>query len=131
DDLAGAAGDLAADQERDQDVGKLLELPGAADEVVLVTAIGVARRVGVVLEDVDLAGDALVGYPLLGVGDKALDDALAGLVVGDQLPDVVALGSGVLGVAAHVEIEPGAVREKDVGRTAPGHDLAEEVARHL
>src|SRR6185436_5313884 len=131
DDLAGAAGDLTADQERDQDVGKLLKLPGAADEVVLVTAIGVARRVGVVLEDVDLACDALVGDPLLGVGHKPLDDALAGLVVGDQLPDVVTFGRGVLGVASHVEIQPGAVGEEHVGGPSPGHDLAEEVAGHL
>jgi hypothetical protein len=68
--LAGAAGDLAADQERDQDVGQLLEVSRPADEVVLVAAIGVARRVGVVLEDVDLARDALVGEPLLGVGTR-------------------------------------------------------------
>jgi len=79
-----------------------------------VTAVGVARRVSVVLEDVDLARDAFVGNPLLGVGYQPLDDALSGLVVGDQRSDVVALGCGVLGVAAHVEIQPGAVGKKHV-----------------
>src|SRR5690349_24000725 len=45
--------------------------------------------------------------------------------------DVVALGGGVLRVTADVEVEPRAVAEEDVGRTAPADDLAEEVARDL
>jgi len=35
-----------------------------------VTAVGVARRVGVVLEQVDVAADAFVGKPLLGVNQE-------------------------------------------------------------
>jgi hypothetical protein len=60
---------LAADQEGDEG-RRSRELPGPADEVVLVAAVGVARRVGVVLEDVDVADDTLLGEPLLGVGDR-------------------------------------------------------------
>src|ERR1035437_889599 len=75
-DLAGATDDLAADQERNQDVGQPLELPRSSDQVVLVAAVGVAGRVGVVLEDIDLAGYTLVGYPLLGICDEPLNDAL-------------------------------------------------------
>ena len=66
-DLAGPDDDLAGDQERDQHVGQPAELAGAADQVVLVAAVGVAGGVGVVLEQVDVAGDALVVQPLLGV----------------------------------------------------------------
>ena len=94
-------------------------------------AVGVAGGVGVVLEQVDLAGDALVVQPLLGVEEQPLEDPLPRLVVGDQLDDVVALGRGVLGVAADVEVEPGAVAEEDVAAAAPADDLAEQVAGHL
>jgi hypothetical protein len=51
---------------------------------------------------------------LLGVGHESLDDALAGLVVSDQLAHAVAFGCGVLGVAADVQIEPRTVGEKHV-----------------
>ena len=118
-DLAGPDDDLPGDQERDEHVGQPGELAGPADEVVLVAAVGVAGRVGVVLEQVDLAGDALVVQPLLGVEQQALEDPLPRLVVGDQLDDVVALGRGVLGVAADVEVEPGAVAQEDVAGCGP------------
>src|SRR6185503_466867 len=103
--LAGADDDLAADQERDEDVGQPAELAVPADQVVLVAAVAVAGGVGVVLEQVDVAGDALLGEALFGVDQQALEDALAGLVVDDELGEVVALGGGVLGVAADVEVE--------------------------
>src|SRR5215467_1473258 len=48
--LARTADDLPGDQERDQDVGQPAELPVPADQIVLVAAVGVARGVGVVLE---------------------------------------------------------------------------------
>ncbi len=108
-----------------------LNSPARPDEVVLVAAVGVAGGVGVVLEQVDLAGDALVVQPLLGVEEQPLEDPLPRLVVGDQLDDVVALGGGVLRVAADVEVEPGAVAQEDVAAAAPADDLAEQVARHL
>ena len=129
--LAGADDDLPGHQERDQDVGEAGELARAAHQVVLVAAVGVAGRVGVVLEQVDVAGDALVVQSLLGVLEEPLQDALAGLVVGDELVDVVALGGGVLGMAADVEVEPGSVAQEDVAAAPPADDLAEQVARHL
>ena len=45
--------------------------------------------------------------------------------------DRVALGGGVLGVAADVEVEAGAVLEEHVARAAPRHDPAEQVAGDL
>jgi hypothetical protein len=69
-DLACADHDLAGDQEGDQYVRQPAELAGPADQVVLVAAVGVAGGVGVVLEQVDLAGDALVVQPLLGVEEQ-------------------------------------------------------------
>jgi hypothetical protein len=103
----------------------------APDQVVLVTAVGVARRVGVVLEQVDVTRDALVVQPLLRVDDESFEDALARLVVRDERLEGVALRGGVLGMRADVEIEPRAVLQEHVGRAAPRHDAAEQVARDL
>ena len=83
--LAGAADELAGDEEGQQDVRDPGELPGPGDEVVLVAAVGVARGVGVVLEQVDVAADALVDQPPLGVDQEVFEDPLAGLVVRDEL----------------------------------------------
>ena len=129
--LAGAADQLAGDQEREQHVGDPGELAGPGDQVVLVAAVGVAGRVGVVLEQVDVAADALVDEPALGVDEQVLEDPLAGLVVRDQLAQRVALGRRVLGVAADVQVEPGPVAQEHVRRAAPRHHAAEQVARHL
>src|SRR6266542_4237565 len=59
---------------------------------------------------------------------KVFDDPLAGLVVDDEIGDVVALGRRVLRVEACVEIEPRPVLEEDVGVARPGNDLLEEIA---
>ena len=91
-------------------------------------AVAVAGRVGVVLEEVDDAADALFAQTLLGDRQQLLEDALARLVVDDEVVDRVALGRGVLGVAADVEVEPCAVREEHVRAATPGHDPPEEVA---
>ena len=129
--LARAGVDLAGDEERDQHVGELGEVAVALDEVVLVAAVGVAGAVGVVLEEEHLAADALLAEALLGALHEALEDALPRLVVDDEVVDRVALGRRVLGVAADVEVEPGAVLEEDVARAAPRHDPAEQVAGDL
>ena len=68
--LARAGVDLAGDEERDQHVGELGEVAVALDEVVLVAAVGVAGGVGVVLEQVDLAADALLAEALLGAAAR-------------------------------------------------------------
>src|SRR5262249_18293959 len=53
------------------------------------------------------------------------------LVVDDDVVDGVALRRRVLGVAADVEVEPGAVLEEDVAGAAPRDHAAEQVARDL
>src|SRR3546814_6208771 len=49
--LAGAGVDLAGHEERDQDLGVVAEVVPPRGEVVLVAAVGVARRGGVVIVD--------------------------------------------------------------------------------
>src|SRR3546814_2777987 len=91
-------------------------------EVFLVAAVAVARRVGVVLEEVDDAADALLAEPCLGRLEQLLEDPLPRLVVGDEVEDRVALGCGVLGMGADVEVEPGAVGQEQVAAAPPRHD---------
>ena len=117
--LARAAEQLPGDEERNEDVGEPGEFPVPGHQIVLVASVGVAGRVGVVLEQVDVARDPLLVQPAFGVHQQAFEDALAGLVVGDQFGHVVALGSGVLRVRAHVEVEAGTVAQEDVAAAAP------------
>ncbi len=112
--LAGPADQLAGDQEGKQHVGDPGKLAGPHDQVVLVAAVGVARRVGVVLEQIDVAADAFVGKPLLGVDEQVFEHPFAGPVVGDQLHQAVAFGGGVLGMTAHVEVEAGPVTQEHI-----------------
>ena len=130
-DLAGAGVDLAADEERDQHLGVVAEVVVAAGAVVLVAAVAVAGRVGVVLEQVDRAADRLLGEALLGRLDEALEDPLARLVVDDQLVQRVALGCGVLRVRPDVEVQPSAVLQEHVGAATPADDTTEQVAGDL
>ena len=62
--LARAADQLPGDEERDEPLRQSGELATPLDEVVLVAAVRVAGRVGVVLEEVDVAEDALVAQAL-------------------------------------------------------------------
>ena len=55
-----------------------------------------AQRVGVVLEQVDVAADALVGQPLLGVDQQSSRPARRP-IMGDQLDEVVAFGRRIFG----------------------------------
>src|SRR5262249_5333428 len=100
----------------------------AAHQVILVTAVRVTGRVGVVLEEQDVAGDAVLAESLLGLVQEVLDDTLTGLVVDHELGDVVALRRRVFGMESRVEIEPRTVFQEHVGVARAGDDLLEEVA---
>ena len=84
-----------------------------------------------VLRRTDPAADSFFAEALLGALHETLEDALARFVVHDDVVDRIALGRGVLRVAADVEVEAGAVLEEDVARPAPRNDPAEQVAGDL
>ena len=127
-DLAGTGVDLAADEEGDEHLGVRRKIVAAARAVVLMAAVAVPGGVGVVLEQVDVAVHAFVAEALLGTGEELFEDPLPCLVVHDELTHAVALGRGVLGVAADVEVEPSAVGEEDVAAATPRHHPTEEVS---
>src|SRR5581483_6419386 len=129
--FACATDQLAGNEERQQHVGNAGKFTGADDQIILVATVGIARRVGVVLEQVDVAAYALVGEALLGVDQQVFQDAFAGTVVGDQLDQAVALGGRVLRVTADIEVTPRAVAKEHVAAAAPRQDPAEQIARNL
>ena len=94
-------------------------------------AVGVAGRIGVVLEQIDVAADAFVGQPLLGVDQQILEHPLPGAVMRDELEQVVTLGRRVLGMTAHVEVQPGTVTQEHVRTAAPRDHPAKEVPGNL
>src|SRR5438093_6156253 len=94
-------------------------------------AVRVAQGVRVVLEDVDLAGKTLFAEPLLGGGQARFQEALARLVMHDQVFDIVALRRGILGMAPGVLIEARAVHEKRVRGPTVGDKPFENVAEDL
>ena len=65
------------------------------------------------------------------VDHQSFEDPFARFVVRDQVSEVVALRSRILGVAADVEIEAGAVVQEDVTASSPRHHAPEQVARYL
>jgi hypothetical protein len=65
------------------------------------------------------------------LASELLEDPLPRLVVDHQLAHAVALGRGVLRVAAHVEVEASAVGQEDVAAASPRHDPSEQVAGDL
>src|SRR5262245_58250346 len=126
--LARPREDLPSDEKGDQPLGEPLEGDVAAHQIVLVAAVGVPRGVGVVLEKEDVPGDAILTQPLLRLMEEILHDPLPRLVVDDEIGDIVALGSGILGMEACVEVEPRPVLQEDVGIARARDDLLEEVA---
>ncbi len=109
--LAGAGVNLARHEER-HDAGDDA-LPGdiAAHEVIVMAAVGVADEIGVVLVEADFA--AGLGQLLVPAPGALLEDALAGLVLGDELAQRRAFWRRVFGVGVIV-VKAGAVREDEV-----------------
>ncbi len=61
---------------KDESFGESKKIGGSVDEKVLVATVGIARRVGVVLEQVDVASDALLSESLLGIHTQPFQDPL-------------------------------------------------------
>ena len=110
--LPRAGEHLAAHEERRQVTDDAGERCGPVHQVVLVAAVRVPLAVGVVLVD----GQAVARREdPLDLPQRALQDALPGLVVDHQRARVGALRRGVLGVRM-VDVVAGAVRQDHVGQ---------------
>ena len=124
--LARAADQLAGNQERQQLLAEALQGNIAADQVVLVAAIRVAQGVRVVLQQVDLAADGLLGA----VG-QLVKQQVARAVVGDQLVQAIAFCSSELRVRADVQVEARGALGVDIRAAVLFHHGGEELAGNL
>jgi hypothetical protein len=107
-DLARAGVELARDEERRHGVHEAFPRDDAGDEVVVVAAVAVAAEIGVVLVELDRAGAAARD-----LARAFLEQALARLVLRDDVHQRGALGRGVLGVGV-VVVETRAVTQDQV-----------------
>ena len=116
--LTGAHQNLAGHQERHELGNQVVELQFAADQVVLVATVGVARRIHIVLEQVQFTveGAALrtCEQTLAGGTCQVSEKQLTGAFLREQFVNAAAFGGGVLGVRTHVKVEPTAVGQEDV-----------------
>ena len=94
-DLPGAREDLAGHEEGDQALDDLLEGRASIHQVVLMTPVAIALPVAVVLVDEHFLP---IGQQAGGVSTTDLDDALARLLMNDEVPGVRDLGTRVLGM---------------------------------
>ena len=102
-----------------------------AHQIIFMAAVGIAQRIRIVLENINLSRKPFLTQPLLRRRQAGLQQPLARLVVDHEVRNVVALGRGVFGMAAGVLIEPRAVDEKGVGGPAVGNQAFEDIAQHL
>ena len=130
-DLSSSGPDLTTDQERDDDLVVAGEVVVADRHVVLVAAVRIVRRVGVVLEEEDVAIYPLLPEAILGAGCQLFKDPLAGLVMCDDVSHRVALRRGVLGMGPDIEVEAGPVHKEDVRTAAPRDHPSKQVPGDL
>ena len=129
--LARASEYLPGDKERDQLFGDFPKVHVPAHQKILVTAVGVAERIGVVLEDIDLTGEAFFAQAFLGGRQARFEQALTRLVVDHQIFDVVTLRGGIFGMTPGVLVEPSTVHQEGVRRPAIGDEAFEDIAENF
>ena len=126
--LAGPGEYLAGHEEGDEPRGEAFERDVPARQIVLVTAVGVPNRIRVVLEGEDGSTEILLPKQAAGAEEEVRDDALASLVVGHQIDDLVGLRGRVLRVKPGVEIQAASVLEEHIPAPRTGHDPLEDMA---
>ena len=83
------------------------------------------------LEQIDVASDALLSESLLGIHAQPFQDALPRTIVGDQLLHAVAFSGRILRVAAYIEVQPGPVAQEDIAASAPCNHASKQIARYF
>src|ERR1051326_8517037 len=96
-DLARDRIDLSGDEKGDQLLRHLPKIDVPPHEIILMASIGVAKRIGIVLKDIDLSRETFFPEALLRGWEARLQQALSCLVVNHQIQDTVALGRREIG----------------------------------
>lgn len=129
--VAGAANQQPGHQERHQPLAQQPGIEGPADEVVLVAAPGVAERVDVVAHEPEGGVPAVGGLERPGPAGEVEQEGVPGALGGDEVAGAGALGGGVLGVGADVEVEASAGAVEQVRRGVPARQGGEQAVGGL
>ena len=93
--------------------------------------VGIAERVCIVLENVDFSGQTFFPQSLFSRRQAGFKQSLTGFIVNDEVENIIALGGGILRMAASVLIEPSAVHQERVGRPAVWNETFKNIPQHL
>jgi hypothetical protein len=101
------------------------------NQKVFVTAITVARRVGVVLKQINRASNTFVVETILCIPDEFVENRITCTVVKNNIQDGIALWSCEFWVRTHIEIQPPAVLKKNVATSPPRDDASKQIASNF
>ncbi len=93
--------------------------------------VGIAERVRIVLENVDFPGQTFFPQPFFSSRQTGFKKPLTGFIVDDEIENVIALGGGILRMAAGVLVKPSAVYQKSVGGPAVRNETFKNIPQHL
>ena len=130
-DLSRSAIDLPRDEERNELLRHFPKIDVAAHQEIFMAAVGIAERVRIVLENVDFPGQTFFPQPFFSRRQTGFKKPLTGFIMDDEIKNVVALGGGILRMAAGVLIKPSAVHQKGVGGPAVRNETFKNIPQHL
>ena len=93
--------------------------------------VGIAERVRIVLKNVDFPGQTFFPQSFFSCRQAGFKQSLTGFIVDDEIENVVALGGGILRMAAGVLIKPSTIDEEGIGGPAVWNETFKNIPQHL
>ena len=123
--------DLPRDEEGNELLCDFPKIDVAAHEEVFVAPVGIAKRVRIILENVDFPGETFFSQSFFSRRQAGFKQSLTGLIVDDEIENVVTFGGGIFRMAAGVLIKPSAVYQESVGGPAVWNESFKNIPKHL
>ena len=130
-DLSRSAIDLPRDEEGNELLRDFPKIDVAAHEEVFMAPVGIAERVRIVLENVYFPGQTFFPQSLFSRRQASFKQSLTGFIMDDEIKNVVALGGGILRMAAGVLIKPSPVDQEGVRGPAVWNETFKNIPQHL
>src|SRR5262249_52948528 len=129
--LSRSAVDLPRDKERNELLRDLPKIDVAAHEEVFMAPVGITERVRVVLENVDLPGQTFFPQSFFRSRQAGFEQSLTGLIMNDEIENVVTFRGGILRMTACILIKPCAVHQESIGGPAVWNETFKNIPQHL
>ena len=114
--LTGARKNLSRYEKRNELFGDFPKINVTLHQKVFMAPVGIPQGIRVIFENIDVAGEPFFSEALFGYGQTGFEDSLSSFFMHHQLENIIALGSGILGVTAGILIKSGPIREEGIGR---------------